>query len=96
MIPSASEWQSLPIKDLPIEVIDGDRSDKYPKRSEFTSSGVPLSSIISFSLRMGISSPRKSLIKSRKAGCSEVIFLLRLEVMGLGKRPSSMDDFRRR
>jgi type I restriction enzyme, S subunit len=48
MIPLASEWQPLPIKDLPIEVIDGDRSDKYPTRSEFRSSGVPFlnSSII--------------------------------------------------
>ncbi len=44
----AGSWQHLPIKNLAIELIDGDRSWKYPKRSEFQPSGVPFlnSSII--------------------------------------------------
>ena len=32
--------QSIKIKDLPIEIIDGDRSHRYPKRSEFQEKGV--------------------------------------------------------
>ena len=32
--------QSIKIKDLPIEIIDGDRSHRYPKRSKFQEKGV--------------------------------------------------------
>lgn len=36
----ASEWIISPLGSLPIEIIDGDRSSKYPKRSEFVSNGI--------------------------------------------------------
>ena len=44
----AAGWQTKRLLDLPVEIIDGDRSSKYPKRSEFLPTGVPFlsSSII--------------------------------------------------
>ncbi len=41
-------WRTERLRDLPVEIIDGDRSSKYPKRSEFLPTGVPFlnSSII--------------------------------------------------
>jgi type I restriction enzyme, S subunit len=43
-----SGWQTVRLRDLSVEIIDGDRSSKYPKRSEFQSTGTPFlnSSII--------------------------------------------------
>ncbi|WP_296641399.1 restriction endonuclease subunit S [Roseinatronobacter sp.] len=35
------EWSTSPFGELPLEIIDGDRSANYPKRSEFVSEGVP-------------------------------------------------------
>lgn len=34
-------WQSAKLKNLPILIIDGDRSARYPKRGEFQETGVP-------------------------------------------------------
>ncbi|QQS59472.1 restriction endonuclease subunit S [Candidatus Peregrinibacteria bacterium] len=34
-------WQIKKLKDLPFEIIDGDRSSNYPKRDEFQSFGIP-------------------------------------------------------
>lgn len=34
-------WKQAVFGGLPLEIIDGDRSAKYPKRSEFTAAGVP-------------------------------------------------------
>jgi type I restriction enzyme S subunit len=36
-----SVWQTDNMENLPIEMIDGDRSSKYPKRDEFAQVGVP-------------------------------------------------------
>src|SRR5947208_1288568 len=33
-------WSRKKIKDSPIQLVDGDRSGKYPKRDEFVSEGV--------------------------------------------------------
>jgi type I restriction enzyme S subunit len=33
-------WEKIKIKDLPIQIIDGDRSTKYPKTNEFQSEGI--------------------------------------------------------
>ena len=35
-----SEWKEVRIKNSSIEIIDGDRSSKYPKREEFLNEGV--------------------------------------------------------
>ena len=34
-------WKTDKLRNLPIEFVDGDRSSKYPKRSEFVSEGIP-------------------------------------------------------
>jgi type I restriction enzyme S subunit len=34
-------WKTQPLGDWPLAIIDGDRSARYPKREEFTNSGVP-------------------------------------------------------
>lgn len=34
-------WKIDKLRNLPIEFVDGDRSSKYPKRSEFVSEGIP-------------------------------------------------------
>jgi type I restriction enzyme S subunit len=34
-------WKASKVKELPIELIDGDRSSKYPKREEFVLEGFP-------------------------------------------------------
>lgn len=36
----ARKWQLLPLHKLPIQIVDGDRSAKYPKRDEFQNEGV--------------------------------------------------------
>ncbi|MGC9394643.1 MAG: restriction endonuclease subunit S [Anaerolineae bacterium] len=36
-----STWLTRKIAELPIDIIDGDRSKRYPKRSEFQDSGIP-------------------------------------------------------
>ena len=36
-----SKWKQLPLGDWPIEIIDGDRSKNYPKRTEFVETGIP-------------------------------------------------------
>jgi len=36
-----SNFKSKKIKDLPVEIIDGDRSTRYPKRGELVSYGIP-------------------------------------------------------
>ena len=33
-------WALLPLHKLPIQIVDGDRSAKYPKRDEFQTEGV--------------------------------------------------------
>ena len=38
---SSDKWQVARLKDLPITIIDGDRSARYPKRSEFLPEGIP-------------------------------------------------------
>lgn len=35
-----SVWKTAKLKDLPVRIIDGDRSGKYPKRNEFQDNGV--------------------------------------------------------
>lgn len=35
------QWNMVPLHQLPIKIIDGDRSSRYPKRNEFQSVGVP-------------------------------------------------------
>lgn len=35
------DWTTKPLGDWPIEIIDGDRSSRYPKRDEFLDEGVP-------------------------------------------------------
>ena len=39
-IPIAAAWEIRRLWELPLQIIDGDRSAKYPKRSEFRDSGV--------------------------------------------------------
>lgn len=41
MTSSLTKWKTAPLGDWPIEYIDGDRSSRYPKRSEYVSQGVP-------------------------------------------------------
>ena len=36
-------WQDNKLKNLPIQILDGDRSARYPKRNEFQDSGILLS-----------------------------------------------------
>lgn len=36
----ATLWQTNKLKNLPVQIIDGDRSSRYPKRDEFQSDGV--------------------------------------------------------
>ena len=36
-----SNWQAMPIGDLPIHIGDGNYSSKYPKAADFISEGVP-------------------------------------------------------
>lgn len=40
-IQSGAGWITDEIHNLPIEFVDGDRSNKYPKRDEFVSEGIP-------------------------------------------------------
>jgi type I restriction enzyme S subunit len=35
----AGEWQTLPVAEAPLEIIDGDRGVNYPKQEDFGSSG---------------------------------------------------------
>ncbi len=37
---ASENWERKRLKDLPLQIIDGDRSARYPKRSEFQDSGV--------------------------------------------------------
>ena len=39
--PVSAAWKRERLGDLPVEIIDGDRSSRYPKRSEFQSEGMP-------------------------------------------------------
>jgi len=41
MTSDKTNWINRKIGDLPVALIDGDRSSKYPKRSEFQPSGIP-------------------------------------------------------
>ena len=40
MTMAATEWERKRLRDLPLQIIDGDRSARYPKRSEFRDSGI--------------------------------------------------------
>lgn len=37
---SESSWKTRKLKNLPIQIIDGDRSARYPKRNEFVNNGI--------------------------------------------------------
>ena len=78
------------LKNIPIEIIDGDRSSKYPKKSELTDNGVPfLNTTIIVSNKLNIedtnfiSHQKFSQIKKGRLKTNDIIFTTRGN--GVGK-----------
>jgi len=92
-----TEWKTQPLGEWPIEIIDGDRSSRYPKRDEFLDEGVPFLNSTNFtddcintSSLNYISVEKADTIKKGRAKPLDLLMTTRGSIGKVALSPSSM------